>query len=170
MPEPNRYLGKFRGTVAENIDPMRLGRLRVRVPDVLGDTASSWAMPCFPLSGPRMGHYAVPPVGAGVWVEFEQGDVSFPIWVGCWFGAATEVPPDAFTGPADRPNIVVRTGAGHQILLCDLPGSSGIKLTAASGAEIVIDDSGITLDNGHGARVTLKGSTVDINDGALAIT
>ncbi|GAB7045626.1 phage baseplate assembly protein V [Catenuloplanes indicus] len=167
MPE---YLGKYRGTVAENADPMRIGRIRVRVPDVLGDTPSTWAMPCLPLAGPQMGQYVVPPVGAGVWVEFEQGDVSFPIWVGCWYGSAAEVPQAAITGPAERPNIVVQTGAGHRVVLSDLPGGSGISLRAASGAEIVIDDNGITLDNGRGARITLTGSTVDINDGALAIT
>ena len=72
-----RFVGKYRGTVTQNIDPMLRGRLLCMVPDVLGPVPSSWAEPCVPLAGPTgppMGVYLVPPIGAGVWVEFEQGD------------------------------------------------------------------------------------------------
>ncbi|MEZ4389658.1 MAG: hypothetical protein R3A48_01075 [Polyangiales bacterium] len=47
---------------------------------------------------------------------------------------------------------------------------TNIRLSAVGGASIVIDDSGITLDNGKGAKLTLKGPTVDVNDGALTVT
>jgi uncharacterized protein involved in type VI secretion and phage assembly len=170
MPEPNRYLGKYRGTVVDNVDPMRMGRIQARVPDVLGDATSTWAMPCLPLAGPKMGHYVVPPVGAGVWMEFEQGDVSYPIWVGCWYGSADELPSDALTGPPNDSNIVLQTQAQHVIVLSDLPGDGGITLRTATGAAIVINDSGITISNGQGASISLSGPTVTINQGALAIT
>lgn len=68
----NRYLGKFRGRVVDNNDPLRIGRITVEVPDVLGDEASTWALPCLPFTGPEAGQFVVPPPGAGVWVEFEQ--------------------------------------------------------------------------------------------------
>jgi uncharacterized protein involved in type VI secretion and phage assembly len=170
MPDPARYVGKYRGTVANNVDPMQMGRIQVRVPDVLGDAMSSWAMPCFPLAGPQMGHYVVPPVGAGVWVEFEQGDPSYPVWTGCWYGSASEVPPIALGGPPGQHNIVVQTQGQHSVVLSDLPGNSGITLRTATGAAIIINDNGIMITNGQGASISLVGPTVTVNQGALAVT
>ena len=56
-----RYYGKYRGTVIENIDPEQIGRVLVEVPDVLGLTPSSWAMPCVPAAGIQAGVFVVPP-------------------------------------------------------------------------------------------------------------
>ena len=106
------FYGKYRGTVINNVDPMMRGRLLLEVPDVVGFTPSSWAEPCVPLagpSGPPMGVYMVPPIGAGVWVEFEQGDPSKPIWVGCRWGLPTDIPPLALLGLPISPNICLQT-------------------------------------------------------------
>jgi uncharacterized protein involved in type VI secretion and phage assembly len=116
MNDPARWYGKFRGVVTDNQDPERLGRLRAVVPDVLGSTPSTWAMPCVPLAGPGMGVWGVPPVGAGVWVEFEQGDPDYPIWVGGWWGSAAEVPVGAIAG-ADDVAITIANGRGASIVL-----------------------------------------------------
>ncbi|MGW7529154.1 phage baseplate assembly protein V [Streptomyces sp. NPDC054783] len=167
--EPTRYLGKYRGTVVSNADPMRVGRLQVQVPDVLGDVPSTWAMPCFPLAGPGMGQFHLPPVGSGVWVEFEQGDPSYPIWTGCWYGAAHEVPEDAVTA-TNNPNVVLQTPGLRQIVLSDEPGGKGITLKHPSGASIVIDDTGVHISNGQGAVISLVGPTVTINNDALSVT
>src|SRR5215471_6781981 len=99
--ESQKFYGKYRGTVINNIDPLQVGRLMVEVPDVLSLAPSSWAEPCVPLAGPtgpQMGVYLVPPIGAGVWIEFGQGDPDYPIWVGCRWGAASDVPPLAQAG------------------------------------------------------------------------
>lgn len=169
MLEPTRYYGKYRGTVVNNQDPQRLGRVQAQVPDVLGDAPSSWAMPCFPMAGPGAGLHAVPPVGAGVWVEFEQGDVDYPIWTGCWYGSATELPQSAQGGPPGVPNVVLQTPGRRTVVLSDLPGGPGITLQTAGGARIVIDDTGILITNGQGASIALTGGMVDINQGALTI-
>ncbi len=55
MSEAQKYYGKHRGTVLNNIDPMQMGRLQVQVPDVAGLIPTSWAMPCFPAGGKQMG-------------------------------------------------------------------------------------------------------------------
>lgn len=84
-----KFYGKYRGTVLNNVDPEQRGRLMAMVPDVLAENPSSWAEPCVPLAGPTghpMGVYLVPPISAGVWIEFEQGDSSRPIWSGCRWG------------------------------------------------------------------------------------
>ncbi len=167
------FHGKYRGTVTNNVDPEQRGRLQVLVPDVLALVPSSWAEPCAPLAGPTgpaMGVYLVPPVGAGVWVEFEHGDPDFPIWVGCRWGRSSDLPSAAKDGLAISPSIVLQTAGQSSIVISDLPGTGGITLESRSGAKIIIDDTGITLDNGVGATVKLTGPSVDINNGALKVT
>jgi uncharacterized protein involved in type VI secretion and phage assembly len=84
--QPTRYYGKYRGLVVDNDDPRQLGRVRARVPEVLGDVDTGWALPCTPYAGDGSGQYTVPEPGTGVWIEFEAGDPSRPIWSGCWWG------------------------------------------------------------------------------------
>jgi uncharacterized protein involved in type VI secretion and phage assembly len=169
MTDKTRYLGKYRGTVFNNVDPERRGRIQALVSDVYGTAPSTFAMPCFPVAGTQMGHFVVPPVGAGVWIEFEQGDKDHPIWSGCWYGSQAEVPPIANAGSPASPNMVLQTLGQHSIVLSDLPGL-GITLKIASGATIMINDSGIVISNGQGASISLVGPTVTINQGAFAVT
>lgn len=166
----NKFFGKYRGTVLNNADPMQTGRIQAQVPDVLGTTPSSWAMPCVPLAGIQMGVYVVPPVGAGVWVEFEQGDPDYPIWVGCWWGSASEVPALALAAPPPTPNILLQTVGQNTILLSDVPAGPGITLKTATGAMLVINETGILISNGKGASILMSGPTVTINQGAMVIT
>ncbi|WP_405815212.1 phage baseplate assembly protein V [Streptomyces sp. NBC_01390] len=169
----NRYLGKFRGRVVDNNDPLRIGRLTVEVPDVLGDEPSTWALPCLPFTGHESGQFVVPKEGAGVWVEFEQGDPSFPIWTGCWWGTADELPPDARreleANAANKP-VVVQTPLAHKLVMNDTPGvEQGILLQAQGGAYIRITQGVIVIANGAGAEVLLSGDQVTINEGQLTV-
>ena len=169
------YYGKYRGTVLNNVDPEQRGRLMLSVPDVLGTVPSSWAEPCVPLAGPTgppMGVYLVPPIGSGVWVEFEHGDPSYPIWVGCRWGAQSDIPPLARASLPTSPNLVVHTLGQHVLMLSDMPptpATGGIVLKSAAGAMIVVNDSGIYISNGRGATITLVGPTVTVNNGALVV-
>jgi hypothetical protein len=79
------YYGKYRGIVTENKDPMQLGRIMALVPAVLGSLPSQWALPCAPYTGDGVGQFMIPPIGSSVWIEFEAGDPSYPIWAGCFF-------------------------------------------------------------------------------------
>ena len=94
------YYGKYRGTVINNVDPLQIGRIQALVPDVTGVVPSSWALPCAPIAGIQNGMFAVPVIGSGVWIEFEQGDPDYPIYVGGFWGTAAEVPALA---PIDSP-------------------------------------------------------------------
>jgi uncharacterized protein involved in type VI secretion and phage assembly len=168
-----KYYGKYRGTVINNVDPLQLGRLLVQVPDVLGLAPSGWAVPCVPLAGPTgapMGVYLVPPIGAGVWVEFEQGDPEQPVWVGCRWGAATDIPTLARAGLPVSPSIVLQTAGQNALVISDLPGpAGGIMLKSLTGAMILVNETGIILSNGQGATIMLTGPAVTINQGALTI-
>jgi uncharacterized protein involved in type VI secretion and phage assembly len=144
-----KFFGKYRGTVINNVDPMRKGRVQVQVADVHGSTPSTWAMPCLPVAGLQSGFSVVPPIGAGVWVEFEQGDADYPIWVGGFWGEAAELPALASTVP---------------------PALFGFVLQTTLQNGMVISDTPIYIQNGKGASITLLGASVAINETALVVT
>lgn len=167
----HRFYGKYRGMVLNNIDPMMQGRLQVQVPDVAGLMPASWAMPCVPIAGLQTGMVALPAIGAGVWVEFEQGNPDHPIWVGCFWGSAAEIPALAQLTPPAVPAITFQTPLQNGLTISDLPGpSGGIMLKSATGATLIVNDTGIYIQNGKGASITLIGPTVMVNAGALAVT
>jgi len=170
MSEARKYYGKYRGTVLQNIDPEQRARIQVMVPDVSGLLPSSWAMPCVPIAGKSMGTFMVPQIGAGVWVEFEQGDPEYPIWTGGFWGMAAEVPALALAGNPASPSLVFQSGLQNTLSISDLPGpTGGIMLKSTTGAMIVVNDLGITISNGKGATIVLAGPTVTINNGALVV-
>ncbi|CAG0950820.1 hypothetical protein BURK2_00188 [Burkholderiales bacterium] len=170
MSEPRKYFGKYRGTVINNVDPMRIGRIQVMVPDVSNVMLSSWAMPCAPVTGINMGMFALPLIGAGVWVEFEQGDPDYPIWVGGFWGMSAEVPLMSNNVPPTVPGITLQTPLKNGIVISDMPGpTGGIQIQTATGAMISVTDIGIMISNGKGAVINLTGPTVDINLGALTV-
>lgn len=165
-----RFYGKYRGTVVNNVDPVKTGRVIVLCPDVLGPIPSSWALPCFPASGRQAGMFAVPQLGAGVWVEFEGGDPDRPIWSGAWYASAAEVPALAQLVPPGMDTFILQTTGQCALSVSDVPGVGGIRLTTLSGALIMVNDAGILLDNGKGASILMAGPTVTVNAGALVVT
>lgn len=171
-----RYYGKYAGTVVDNVDPDMKGRLLVEVPGVLGPAPSSWAEPCVPLAGPTgvaMGVYLVPPVGAGVWVEFAQGDAERPIWVGCRWGSTADLPELALAGLPATPSIVLQTATTNTIAISDVPGPAGGIMLRVGASVLTVTDDGISLVAPKveitATTITITGIT-DINDGALHVT
>ena len=158
------YYGKYRGTVANNVDPLLQGRVQVICPAVLGGGQLNWAMPSAPYAGQSVGFFAVPPVGANIWVEFEGGDPDSPIWSGCFWGAG-----EAPASPAVAGMKVFKTDAGT-ITLNDLPGAGGITIETMTGAKISITATGIEITNGQGASIKLTGPQTSINGGAIEVT
>jgi len=170
MPGQTKFFGKYRGTVIDNIDPLQTGRLLVQVPDVSNILPSTWAMPCLPFAGIQSGFYAVPAIGSQVWIEFEQGNPDYPIWVGCFWGSAAEVPVLARATPPALPAITLQTPLQNGLTVSDLPGpTGGIMLKSATGATLIVNDTGIYIQNGKGASIVMTGPTVTVNAGALTI-
>jgi uncharacterized protein involved in type VI secretion and phage assembly len=162
-----RHYGKYRGTVVNNVDPQNIGRIQALVPDVAGTALTGWAMPCVPVAGVQMGMYGTPPVGANVWIEFERGDAAHPIWTGGFWTKAGDMP--ALGGPMPS-TITLQTTQQNTLTISDLPGpAGGLTLKSTTGAMILINDSGIFIQNGQGASITLVGPAVTINRDALEI-
>lgn len=146
----NKYFGKYKGLVVDNDDPEHLGRLQIKVPSVLGeDVVSGWALPCLPYGGMKdQGFFFVPEINAGVWVEFEEGNLEYPIWVGTYWtksSGSPEVPKPADSqSPPSRK--IIRTAKGHSIELEDKDGQETIIITdKANGNKIEMNSQGITI-------------------------
>lgn len=163
----SQFFGKYRGTVTDIQDPLFIGRVRAKVPDVMGDQESGWAMPCFPFAGSGMGLVGFPKVGAGVWIEFEHGDPEYPIWTGCWFGSAADVPSDWLIPPYKK--VILKTEGGHSIILDDTPGIGGITLQTSGGQKIVLNATSVEITNGMGGSIKMTGPQVSVNSGALEV-
>ncbi|HEX7151250.1 MAG TPA: phage baseplate assembly protein V [Thermoanaerobaculia bacterium] len=129
--QEQRYYGKYRGLVVNNDDPLAIARIQATVPELLGGEATGWALPSLPYAGEKVGLHLVPPPGAGVWIEFEAGDVSRPIWSGCWWSEGQPPAPS----PATK---ILRSATGLTVALDD-------------------DEESITVSDGDGTNfMTIK--------------
>jgi hypothetical protein len=142
-PETRRFYGKYRGKVVENIDPLFLGRIIADVPAV-SPLPTSWAMPCVPYAGMEVGFYAIPPVDANVWIEFEGGDIDNPIWTGC-FWEEGQIPLGT-----PNPEMFIFKTLSTTLLIRDLPEVGGLTLTVSPPAvdlpiTINLDSAGIQI-------------------------
>lgn len=162
------FHGKYRGIVTDIQDPLMQGRIKAKVPEVFGDNESGWALPCLAFGGSQMGLFVLPDVGAGVWIEFEHGDPSFPIWVGSWFGSKADMPSQLMSPPYKK--TMIMTKAGHSITFDDSQGAGGITLLTAGGQKIALTSQGIEIDNGNGATIKLSNNQISLNNGALEVT
>jgi hypothetical protein len=150
------YFGKYRGKVVNNADPQQLGRLQVTVPDVLGQTLG-WAMPCVPFAGPQSGFFAMPSVGANVWVEFEGGDPGFPIWTGC-FWSPGEMPPHA-----GMPHVKLFKTDYAQVKIDDVANTLVLEIDTESGnLRLEQGPDGICLSAGD-TKLTLSAKGFDFD-------
>lgn len=189
----SRFYGKYRGIVVDVDDPDSLGRITAQVPEILQEETSPWALPAVPFAGPSHGLVLIPEVGDGVWIEFEAGDPSRPIWTGGWW-AKGELP-----APGGTQARVLVTSTGHKLVLDDQNkeihllhsggaeikmtdsditltiGQSELKMTSSDislkigTAEIKMTSSDLTLKGGATAQVKLSASGTDVNNGAIKV-
>jgi phage baseplate assembly protein gpV len=154
----NRFFGKYRGVVTD-IDAGTL-RIKAKVPAVLADQPTGWARACVPFAGPDMGIAFLPEIGSGVWIEFEGGDVSYPIWVGCFWHDG-EQPSDATASVK-----AIVTKAGQKILFDEDGGT--ITVTDQNNNTITLGSDGILLERGS-SQIDIGDAEVNINQGALEV-
>jgi uncharacterized protein involved in type VI secretion and phage assembly len=154
-----RYYGKYRGQVTDNSDPDNLGRVKAKVPRLLGDKETGWALPAFVYGGAKeQGLFAVPDAGAGVWIEFEGGDLSYPIWTGTWYTNGA-VPESAQPGKK-----VFKTKSAHKIVFDDDGGS--IEITDTNGNSIKMDASVIKISTGSATQIVIEAPQIELVENA----
>lgn len=163
----DRFFGKYRGFVTSNEDSEKRGRIQVQVPSVMG-SQPIWALPCVPYAGDAVGLFALPPVGAGVWVEFEAGDPCYAIWVGCFWSdnqidAADAVPTVKFW-KTEGATIRIDDDAGTVTIEV----SDGSVLTVGGGK--ISFEAGEVSASANGMKHVLSASGFDVNDGALSVS
>ncbi len=142
--QDRRYYGKYRGKVLENLDPLELGRILVEVP-ALDGLEASWALPCVPYAGLQVGFLMLPPIGANVWVEFEGGDPTHPIWAGCFWGEGEK--PVLVETPFQK---IIKTDS-FTLFINDVPGAGEMILEMGPPAvevpvTIMIDPAGLQIE------------------------
>jgi len=161
-PGMKRFWGKFRGVVKANIDPQLRGRLLVDVSGV-PPGLSTWARPCLPYAGPQLGAYIVPPIGANVWVEFEQGHPDYPVWSGFWWGSQGETPITAQMLMKAVPQMQIESLAKHSFLVSD------------TGMPALLPKGGILLKSGacyiaiSPEKIEIVAPTITFNKGMLEV-
>ena len=154
----HRYYGKYRGVVTQvDGDTMRL---KAKIPAVLFQQESGWAMPCVPYAGPQVGVAFLPEAGSGVWMEFEGGNVSCPIWTGCYWRNG-EFPPEA---RADVKAIVTKK---TKIVFDD--NAPSVTCSDTNGNMLRLDSDGVAIEH-EGKNLKITASKVAVNDGALEVT
>lgn len=163
------FFGKYRGKVEQNADPENQARLLVSCPAVMG-TAKNWAMPSVPYAGKNVGFFAMPPVGANVWVEFEAGNIDYPIWSGCFWGKG-DLPARAAT-----PMTKFWETEYTSLVLDDRQRKGGITLSVGSPAvsvpiRISAADDGVTISLAS-VKLQLRKNGIDISlpPGSIGMT
>jgi hypothetical protein len=154
----SRFYGKYRGVVTD-VDASTM-RIKASVPSVLPSVDTGWCMPCVPYAGPNVGVVMLPEKGSGVWIEFEGGEVSYPVWVGMYWHSG-EIPSQA---SATVKSIITAAGS----LAMDNNAGS-ITITDAQQNTVVLDSSGVTSTSGS-SNVAIGTSGVNVNDGAFQVT
>jgi uncharacterized protein involved in type VI secretion and phage assembly len=159
-----RYFGKYRGTVSDNNDKKNLGRIRALVPEVLDKEVSGWALPALPYSGNGSGTFLVPAQKAGVWIEFEAGDISRPIWTGCWWGS-NQLPADE-NGTAAKPDLkILRSEKGLLIRLDD--NDQSIAVSDSNGKNLLrikTKDGNVRIQ--AGSKVVVEAPQIELVENA----
>ncbi|MBO8161162.1 MAG: hypothetical protein H0Z24_05950 [Thermosipho sp. (in: Bacteria)] len=130
-----KYYGKYRAIVFDVDDPKLMGRVRVKIPSILGDRPSNWAIPVTPFITDFYGLQK----DDIVWVEFEEGHIDRPLVVGVWW-KERETPikeyNDSYADNLKRRRIKTNK---HTIDLVDKDGEEQIIITDMNNNKIVID-------------------------------
>lgn len=169
-----KVYGKYAGKVVNTNDSQSMGRLEVSCNAVLG-SATTWAMPCVPYAGPNVGFFFVPPVGAGVWVEFEGGDTDRAIWSGCYW-AQGELPSDAASADiklivTTQASLKIDDSSGEVVLKnqnnATVTWNTDVK-TEAGSATHTVGSAGVVSESSPG-KVEVGASGVSVNNGAFKV-
>lgn len=132
-----RYYSIYRAFVIDNNDPLKLGRLKLKIPDIYGQQVYEYWVPARNVfSGNKFGVKLIPPKNELVWVEFELGDAKRPVWSHGYWGK-DDLPDNPDLSNID--NYWFLSPKGHLIEVDD--SRDLIRVTSNKGRVIEISDS-----------------------------
>lgn len=134
-------MGKFRAKVVNINDPNRQGRIKVSCPRVLFEATSAWCLPCIPCATDGVGDYFLPKVGDSVWIEFEEGDISKPIWSGGWY-SENQIPISA-QERVDLKRVITYNGSIIEL------SEGAVSISSTSTVNLKVGSSTLSLDSGR---------------------
>ena len=170
----NKTYGVVVGIVTNNVDPDKMGRVKVRFPWLSQNNESYWARTATPMAGNNRGFYFLPEVDDEVLVAFEQGDIRFPYILGAlWNGK--DNPPENNNNKKNN-NRTIKSRSGHIIRLNDEEGKEKIEIIDKSQKNSIIfstkentisitANADITVTS-KGGKLKLSGNGVEINSQA----
>lgn len=147
-----KFYGKYRALVSDVRDPDNMGRIKVRCPSVLGEYQSTWCTPCVPCAFSDGGFYHIPNVNDAVWIEFEEGDPTKPIWTGSWWK------PNRTPMQQDKnvnTKVLFISRSQHIIEIDDVKNTIIVKMKNGTRLEL---GSGITLTAPTNTKVQINGN------------
>jgi len=167
----NKFYGVVIGIVTNNQDPEKLGRVKVKFPNLSMDDESNWARIASPMAGKNRGLYYLPEIEDEVLVIFEQGDINFPyVLGGLWNGKDN---PPVYQNNDKSDQRIIQSRSGHKIILDDTKDKENILIQDSTGKnQIMIDSKNnqITLKVDENISIESKGKiTIKSSDGDLTI-
>jgi uncharacterized protein involved in type VI secretion and phage assembly len=120
---------------------------------------TGWALPCVPYGGHgNQGFLYIPERNAGVWVEFEEGDLEFPIWVGTFWsepGGNSELPKPNNADGSEQESVqspptrkIIKTKRGHTIQFEDADDEERIIISDGERENrIVFSQGGLSIES-----------------------
>ena len=100
----------------------------------------------------------MPDVGAGVWIEFEEGHLSYPVWSGTWYSSGS-IPESAQPGQK-----VIKTKSGHKIVLDDDAGT--LTVTDSNGNSIAMDSGEVKISVGDAVKIVIDAPQIELVENA----
>jgi phage protein D len=167
----DRIPGVVTAVVTDNVEPAKMGRVRLSYAWMASDAESYWARVAGPGAGKDYGVVWIPQVGDEVLVAFEFGDISRPLVLGGLWNGKDTIPFD-YEGDLDAGSVTYcgfTSRTGHKISFFESQNESKIQLLTAGGAisivldgqnkELKIETTGkVTIDAQQDIQIKTQGS------------
>ena len=155
------YHGVYPALVTDIVDPDSLGRVQVSFPWLGegGEDVRAWATLCTPYADDNQGLLVLPEVGSQVVVAFEAGSLRRPYVLGAAWNGRVTLP----HGPEQANNIRLwRSRENSRLEFDDTAGAPKVRITMASGHQVVLDDSAQEVTVRHAMGTTVKLTVTDV--------
>lgn len=136
--------GLYIGEVVDNKDPEKLGRIKIRIPNVTGNIDTEdlpWAEPNFPYAYEKQSIFFIPEKDALVSVMFLNGSPYKPVYLGCIHRTKENTIPSQIKDDSYPNRKIIKTKAGY-ILFHDVEGKEYIEIKHKSGSNITFSTNG----------------------------